>query len=206
MQALSAIAVSQSPAIRHNTAPPYLGLLALAAQLARLKTDDEIPGGMVMGTAVSTLDGLIGTARKLLNAKPLEIDGAEYWRASTYAVDTGEQGACVKQGDDTICDLPYGGGHRPDEADYLARRIAACVNVCHGLDLPTIERTSSLHRGPGENEGADRPALEAAQDLLRSALVALQDLDAGYPWRELHIDLDTLRAKAAAIGVVVDVD
>ena len=206
MDASIASSASQAPSIRHSTAPPYLALLALAAQIARLKTDDETPGGAIIGEAVSSLNALVADARKILNAKPLRVDDTAYWEASTYAVSTGERGACVKQGDDTICDLPYGGGHQQEEADHLARRIAACVNLCHGLDLPTIERAPSLLRGSLGEDVTDSPGLEATQELLRSALVALQDLHAGYPWRELHTDLDTLLAKAAVIGVVVETD
>lgn len=39
---------------------------------------------------------------------------------------------------------------------------------------------------------------------LRSALAALRDLDAGYPWRELHIDLGTMLAEAEQLGIAID--
>lgn len=39
---------------------------------------------------------------------------------------------------------------------------------------------------------------------LRSTLAALRDLDAGYPWRELHIDLDTMLAEAEQLGIELE--
>lgn len=49
-----------------------------------------------------------------------------------------------------------------------------------------------------------RPKTEREVELegqLTSALAALCDLAAGYPWRELHIDLDTMLASAAQLGI-----
>ncbi len=49
-----------------------------------------------------------------------------------------------------------------------------------------------------------RPKTErevALEGQLTSALAALRDLAAGYPWRELHIDLDTMLASAAQLGI-----
>lgn len=43
------------------------------------------------------------------------------------------------------------------------------------------------------------------QDLLRSTLTMLGDLSEGYPWRELHIDLETISCKARLLGVEVEV-
>lgn len=45
---------------------------------------------------------------------------------------------------------------------------------------------------------------EPLQDLLRSTLAMLGDLKAGYPWRELHIDLETISDKARRLGVEVE--
>lgn len=39
---------------------------------------------------------------------------------------------------------------------------------------------------------------------LTSALAALRDLAAGYPWRELHVDLDTMLANAAQLGITLE--
>lgn len=49
-----------------------------------------------------------------------------------------------------------------------------------------------------------RPKTErevALEGLLVNTLAALCDLAAGYPWRELHIDLDTMLASAAQLGI-----
>lgn len=48
------------------------------------------------------------------------------------------------------------------------------------------------------------PSIEALQEALRSALTMLDDLSNGYPWRELHIDLDRMKADAAQLGVSLD--
>lgn len=42
------------------------------------------------------------------------------------------------------------------------------------------------------------------EELLCSALSALCDLHIGYPWRELHIGLDVLIARAAELGVELE--
>ena len=47
---------------------------------------------------------------------------------------------------------------------------------------------------------------EILADQLRSALSALRDLDLGYSWRELHIDLDTMLDAARDAGVELDED
>lgn len=50
-----------------------------------------------------------------------------------------------------------------------------------------------------------KTAREAALETqLTSALSALRDLDAGYPRRELHIDLDTMLHEAEQLGVVLE--
>lgn len=50
--------------------------------------------------------------------------------------------------------------------------------------------------------------MKSREDLLaeqlESALATLRDLRAGYPWKELHIDLDTMIAQAADLGVVLE--
>lgn len=49
-----------------------------------------------------------------------------------------------------------------------------------------------------------RPKTDREQkldQLLESALAALKDLHAGYPWRELHIDLDTMLHEAELLGI-----
>lgn len=45
--------------------------------------------------------------------------------------------------------------------------------------------------------------LELERQLAR-AITALRDLDAGYPWRELHIDLDTMLAEAEQLGIELE--
>ena len=42
------------------------------------------------------------------------------------------------------------------------------------------------------------------RNVAESAISALRDLDAGYPWRELHVDVKTLRSQAEACGVTVE--
>lgn len=42
--------------------------------------------------------------------------------------------------------------------------------------------------------------------LALSTLSALRDLDAGYPWRELHVNVGDLMKTGAALGVVLDDD
>ncbi len=42
------------------------------------------------------------------------------------------------------------------------------------------------------------------EELLITALSALRDLHAGYPWRELHLDLPLLEHKAEQLGVAVE--
>ena len=52
-----------------------------------------------------------------------------------------------------------------------------------------------------------RPKTERGVELerqLTSALAALRDLAAGYPWRELHVDLDTMLASAAQLGITLE--
>lgn len=52
-----------------------------------------------------------------------------------------------------------------------------------------------------------RPKTERVVELerqLTSALAALRDLAAGYPWRELHVDLDTMLANAAQLGITLE--
>ena len=39
---------------------------------------------------------------------------------------------------------------------------------------------------------------------LRNTLAALRDLDDGYPWRELHIDLGTMLAEAEQLGIELE--
>jgi hypothetical protein len=48
------------------------------------------------------------------------------------------------------------------------------------------------------------PTVEAVQNALRSALQMLQDLDAGYAWRDLHETLSGITAHAKAVGVVIE--
>ena len=58
---------------------------------------------------------------------------------------------------------------------------------------------------PDPEQLPDRLAYnEALFDLARSAVAALIDLDAGYPWRELHVDVETLRTTAEALGMEFD--
>lgn len=45
---------------------------------------------------------------------------------------------------------------------------------------------------------------QALEELLITALVALNDLHAGYSWRELGLDLPLLQVRAAALGVSVE--
>ena len=52
-----------------------------------------------------------------------------------------------------------------------------------------------------------RPKTErevALERQLTSALAALRDLAAGYRWRELHVDLDTMLANAAQLGITLE--
>lgn len=70
--------------------------------------------------------------------------------------------------------------------DY-ARRFVACVNACAGIPTERLEA-----------------ATISATDLIRSLLTAVVDLHNGYPIRELHIDVDTLRQQAAALGVTLE--
>ena len=51
---------------------------------------------------------------------------------------------------------------------------------------------------------AENGRLEAATDLIRSLLTVVVDLHNGYPIRELHIDVGTLRRQAAALGVTLE--
>lgn len=58
---------------------------------------------------------------------------------------------------------------------------------------------------PNPEQLPDRLAYyEALFDLARSAVAALVDLDAGYPWRELHVDVQTLRHTAESLGITFD--
>ena len=50
------------------------------------------------------------------------------------------------------------------------------------------------------------PTVEAVQSALRSALTMLQDLHAGYDWRDLHETLSGITAHAKAVGVVIEED
>ena len=52
-----------------------------------------------------------------------------------------------------------------------------------------------------------RPKTEREVELerqLTNALAALRDLAAGYPRRELHVDLDTMLANAAQLGITLE--
>lgn len=55
---------------------------------------------------------------------------------------------------------------------------------------------------------AEYAALVSRRDALAvqltSALAALRDLEAGYPWRELHINLPQMLADAAQLGVTLE--
>jgi hypothetical protein len=42
------------------------------------------------------------------------------------------------------------------------------------------------------------------EDMLRNCLTALRDLNNGYQWRELHVNVPQLEAEALALGVEVD--
>jgi len=43
--------------------------------------------------------------------------------------------------------------------------------------------------------------VDGLHDLVRSCLTALNDLNKGYPWRELHINLPQLLQQAKDLGV-----
>ena len=67
---------------------------------------------------------------------------AEPWAASDYATGLAsgpESGACLKSGDDTILDLPFGGAYPETLQRANARRIAACINACAGLTTEYLE-------------------------------------------------------------------
>ena len=71
-------------------------------------------------------------------------DGA--WRAEDYAVSSGEVGVCIKEGDDTVLDLPFMPAWPESTQRARAARIVACVNACHGMTLEEVEYFGS----PGE--------------------------------------------------------
>lgn len=48
------------------------------------------------------------------------------------------------------------------------------------------------------------PTEERLRALAVSALAALRDLQDGYPWRELHVDVPSLLAEAKALGLEID--
>lgn len=64
-----------------------------------------------------------------------------------------------------------------------------------------IERARTRVDAAEEMIGMHQRVIASLQTELRSALTALRDLNAGYPWRELHIDMPTLFANAAKLGV-----
>lgn len=71
-------------------------------------------------------------------------DGA--WRAEDYAVSSGEVGVCIKEGDDTVLDLPFTPAWPESTQRARAARIVACVNACQGMTLDAVESFGS----PGE--------------------------------------------------------
>lgn len=191
----------------------YLDMLVALTSIAALSTDSELDGDMSNDQAVEQLGECIDSARGVLHndfhSQSDDALPAEVWEASDYAVSPGEQGACVKHGDDTICDLPYGAGYTRVQREEQARRIAASVNACRGFDLPVLEAAPDFFHtllAETSQDGSQAAALKASNALLLSALVALKDLQAGYPWRELGIDLPELLARAAELGVSPDED
>ena len=48
------------------------------------------------------------------------------------------------------------------------------------------------------------PEVQQLRTLCLSLLSMLTDLNKGYPWRELHIDLDQCMKTAAELGVPID--
>ena len=78
--------------------------------------------------------------------------------------------------------------------DRDARLVQAALNACAGFELETLEQDPGLFRCLFDNQ-------EAYQDLIRSCLSALNDIFAGYPLRELCVDIELLNAQAAGLGV-----
>lgn len=107
------------------------------------------------------------------------------WTASDYAVSSGETGACVMQGDDTILDIPYPptGSWPKEQCDAHVRRIVACVNACRGIPEVALEAGDLM------------PALAASASVIR-------DLRAGYPWNELCEGVDVTLARFERLGIV----
>ena len=58
-------------------------------------------------------------------------DGA--WRAEDYAVSNGESGVCIKEGDDTVVDLPFMPAWPEPTQRARAARIVQCVNAYDAL-------------------------------------------------------------------------
>ena len=189
----------------------YHAMLAALTAIAALRTDSELDGDMSNDQAVDQLGECIDSARGVLHndfhSQNDDAQPAEVWEASDYAVSSGEEGACVKHGDDTICDLPYDAGYTREQREEQARRITASVNACRGFDLAVLEAAPDFFHtllAETSQHGSQAAALKASNALLLSALVALKDLKAGYPWRELGIDLPELLALAAELGVAPD--
>lgn len=67
--------------------------------------------------------------------------------------------------------------------------------ACDGNDLPAPgEEAAVTEATPSERE-------KSLATLAESTIAALSDLEKGYPWRELHIDLKAILAQAKALGL-----
>jgi len=106
-------------------------------------------------------------------------DGA--WRAEDYAVSSGEVGVFIKEGDDTVLDLPFMPAWPESVQRARAARIVACVNAHDALVsalrgvMPYAENGVSaiLDLADDGDEHADEEC-EAATSLLEAARAALE--------------------------------
>ena len=82
----------------------------------------------------------------------------------------------------------------------FAAALRACIDLAH--NCPRDELADAIIKTVSNALAEYNP--QQATDLIRSLLAVVVDLHNGYPIRELHVDLDTLRRRAAELGVVLE--
>lgn len=88
------------------------------------------------------------------DAQQVAAHGA--WRVEDYAVSNGESGVCIKEGDDTVLDLPFMPAWPESTQRARAARIVQCVNAHDGIvsalqnALPYVDKVRDLSGGDGD--------------------------------------------------------